>query len=188
MSDLKITADDVSILAAAHPDLISQCIYLKDTLTGPDNVIAELAKKLKGTAWSSAQAGWLDSCKQTLKIKIDADAENERLKYITNGVGQTMTYQQKIEEAKQVKAGSDPQISDYPILSQEIGITAPTLIEVADTVLAAFQQFQVIGGMIEGVRLAAKRDIDGAQTIDSAQAIYDALLWPNPILLKGVAA
>ena len=34
----------------------------------------------------------LTAKKEKLKASVDAAAENERLKYITNGVGQSMTY------------------------------------------------------------------------------------------------
>ena len=41
----------------------------------------------------------LDETKESLKLKIDAAAEKERLKYITDGVGQSMTYTEKFNQA-----------------------------------------------------------------------------------------
>ncbi|MGH6775889.1 hypothetical protein [Brucella tritici] len=117
-----------------------------------------------------------------LKQEIDASAEAERLKYITPGNGQAMTYQQKVDEARAFKAASDPQRSDYPVLSSEVGITAETLSEVADIVLAAFARWQQIGAMIESIRLGAKRDIDAAADEAAARAIVDAIEWPQPAL------
>ena len=37
--------------------------------------------------------------KEQLKASVDAAAENERLKYITAGVGQSMTYTEKFNQA-----------------------------------------------------------------------------------------
>lgn len=120
--------------------------------------------------------------KLSLKAIIDAAAEDERLKYITPGNGQAMTYQQKVAEAQAYKAASNPKAEDYPILSSEVGITAETLSGVADTVLAAFAQWQQIGAAIEAVRLGAKRDIDAAADEPAARAVVDAIEWPQPAL------
>lgn len=117
--------------------------------------------------------------KAGLKQAVDASAETERLKYITPGAGQAMTYQQKVSEAQAHKATTDPQSSDYPILSSEVGITADTLDEVANIVLAAFAQWQQIGAMNESIRLGAKRDIDAAEDEAAARAIVDAIVWPS---------
>lgn len=124
----------------------------------------------------------LSEIKAALKQDVDARAEAERLKYITPGNGQAMTYQQKVAEAQAFKAASNPQPSDCPILSSEVGITADTLDEVANIVLAAFAQWQQIGAMIESIRLGAKRDIDAAQDEAAARAILDAIEWPQPAL------
>ncbi len=117
--------------------------------------------------------------KAIFKAEVDAAAETERLNYITPGAGQAMTYQQKIDEARAFKSASEPEAADYPVLSSEVGITAETLSEVADIVLAAFAQWQQIGAVIESIRLGAKRDIDAAEGETEARAIIDAIVWPS---------
>ncbi|MFD1792066.1 hypothetical protein ACFSE0_10500 [Ochrobactrum teleogrylli] len=162
-----------------------------------DWYIDELGQKhiVAGERWQAIQCGiddrlvrsgadgWqmdaLTAIKDALKRQVDAGAEAERLKYITPGAGQAMTYQQKVTEAQAFKAASNPQASDYPILSSEVGITAETLSEVADVVLTAFAQWQQIGAMIESIRLGAKRDIDAAEDEAEARAIVDAIIWPS---------
>ena len=124
----------------------------------------------------------LGAAKAELKAAVDQSAENERLKYITPGAGQAMTYQQKVDEARAFKVAGDPKAADYPVLSSEVGITAETLSEVSDIVLAAFAQWQQIGAAIETVRLGAKRDIDAATDEAAARAIVDAIEWPQPAL------
>lgn len=124
----------------------------------------------------------IQQLKADLKAVVDSAAETERLKYITPGHGQAMTYQQKVTEAQAYKAATNPQASDYPILSSEVGITAETIGGVADVVLAAFAQWQQIGAMIESIRLGAKRDIDAAEDEATARAIVEAIEWPQPAL------
>lgn len=121
----------------------------------------------------------IGALKSGLKSQVDAAAETERLKYITPGEGQAMTYQQKVDEARAFKIASNPKAADYPVLSSEVGITAETLSEVADVVLAAFAQWQLIGAAIESIRLGAKRDIDAAEDEAAARAIIDTIVWPS---------
>jgi hypothetical protein len=131
---------------------------------------------------SSAEPPALADVKVRLKAAIDAAAETERLKYITGGAGQAMTYQQKADEAKRyiavVEAGGTPLAADYALLSAEVGITAPTLGEVAAVVNNAFLQWQIIGGAIEAVRLGTKAAIGAAATIAEADAAVNAAAWP----------
>ena len=122
----------------------------------------------------------LPAIKLALRQHVDAQAEVERLKYITPGTGQAMTYQQKVAEAQAYKSATAPNPKDYPILASEAGITAPTLSGVADTVLTAYRQWQQIGAMIEAVRLGAKRDIDESTTEAAARAVVDSVSWPQP--------
>jgi len=124
----------------------------------------------------------LDAVKARLKAAIDVAAENERLKYITGGAGQAMTYQQKSDEAKRYLAttaeGGVITPSDYPLLFAEVGITGATLADVAAVVNAAFLQWQIIGGAIEAVRLGTKAAIEAAETSEDAEAAASAVAWP----------
>ncbi|WP_172745816.1 hypothetical protein [Neorhizobium sp. T7_12] len=96
-----------------------------------------------------------------------------------DGSGPAMTYIQKADEAAHYLAAADPVVSDYPLLSAEIGITAPTIGEVAGIVHTAFTQWQQIGAAIEASRLGTKTTIDAQHTVEAAQAIADAVTWPN---------
>lgn len=120
----------------------------------------------------------LDELKSALKAQIDTAAETERLKYITPGAGQAMTYQQKIEEVRALAQDAEPEAANYPLLSAEIDITASSLEEVADAVLAAYQQWQQIGAAIERVRLGTKAAIDEAATADAAKSAAGSAAWP----------
>lgn len=182
-------ADDGRLYSSAKQRLIdgSTPIYLK-WIAGAyqptrwpvddngEQTEAELSKVL---APYGLLVGSVTDIKSALKVEVDVAAETERLKYITPGNGQAMTYQQKVAEAQGYKAAINPKPTDYPILASEVGITAPTLSEVADTVLAAYRQWQQIGAAIEAIRLGAKRDIDASTNEAAAREIVDAIIWPS---------
>jgi len=120
----------------------------------------------------------LEGVKSKLKADVDASAEAARLKYITPGAGQAMTYQQKTEEARRYIATESPALSDFPMISAEVGITADTPAGVCAVILDAYAQWQQLGAAFEAIRLGAKKAIDAAETVADAQAVADALVWP----------
>lgn len=121
----------------------------------------------------------LEDLKQDLKQKIDIDAENIRLLYITPGAGQAMTYQQKASEAIEYLSGNNTDPSNYPLLQSEIGITADTLEGVALVVNGQYQAWQIIGASIESVRLNAKKQVNDAVTHEEANLVYTNIEWPS---------
>ena len=120
----------------------------------------------------------LPEAKAALKTKVDVDAEAQRLIYITPGAGQAMTYQQKLAEARLVDAG-ESNTAVVPVLAASVGIEANTLSQCATLVLAKYAQWQAIANAIETVRLGAKKDIDAAESIEDADAVYEAIEWPS---------
>lgn len=122
----------------------------------------------------------LDQWKVKLSAKIDADAEHSRLRYITGGAGQAMTYQQKAQEASEVLAlvgSGEIDESHFPLLSAEVGITAPTLVEVAQVVDYAYQTWRFVGAQIEALRLGGKAAVTASSTIPAAKAAAQ-IQWP----------
>lgn len=117
------------------------------------------------------------SVKSVLMAQIDSEAEACRLRYITGGAGQAMTYQQKATEAADCLAQSNPQPDDFPLLAAEIGITAETLLVVARVVFDAHQGWRQVGATIEALRLSAKQTVAAAET--AADALSAAQIdWP----------
>lgn len=122
----------------------------------------------------------LGQWKAKLISNIDADAETARLRYITAGAGQAMTYQQKAQEAASVLAlvgSGEIDQTGFPLLAAEIGITAPSLIEVAQVVNTAYQGWRIVGAGIEALRLSGKAAVSAAQTITAAKNAA-AITWP----------
>ncbi|WP_416065426.1 hypothetical protein ACK9YZ_01370 [Rhizobium sp. ZK1] len=119
----------------------------------------------------------LAEVKAQLRARLDFAAEAERLKYITQGAGQAMTYQAKAAEAKAFLASG---AGDFPLLSAEVGITADTIEGVAQIVAGAYAQWLLIGAAIEAARLGGKAAIEAANDAGAAQAAFDAVTWPSP--------
>ncbi len=120
----------------------------------------------------------LPQLKTKLKAKIDVDAENQRLLYITNGAGQAMTYRQKLEEARLV-ANGESNSAVVPVLAASVGVEANTLSECATLVLGTYAAWQVIANGIETVRLTGKKDVMAAESLEDADAVYEAIEWPT---------
>lgn len=120
----------------------------------------------------------LEEHKRAAKASIDEAAELARLKYITPGVGQAMTYQQKAAEASACMADEDPRPERYPLLAAEVGITASTLAGVALVVSQAYAQWAVIGAAIEAARLGAKSAVDAATDAPAVHAVAETIVWP----------
>ncbi len=110
----------------------------------------------------------LDSIRVALSAQIDRQAEVERLKHITDGIGQSLVYSAKQAEA--VAYLRDPTIGDHPLLDastpagEDVKATAMLIVSKA----AAWTQ---VASSIERKRLNAKTAIKAAQ---SAEEIFAA--------------
>lgn len=157
-----------------HPDLAALFEVV------PPDVVAGMERQGDGTfAAPVAATADIEAIKSALAVRVDADAETERGRHITPGAGQAMSYMAKAQQAADYLSAVAPDEGDYPLLAAEIGITGETVADVAGIVNAAYQSWIVIGAQIEAARLAAKRDIAAAETVEAAQAVYDALAWPE---------
>ena len=115
-----------------------------------------------------------------LKI-IDLQAESIRELYITPGSGQALAYQAKEEEAK-LYLSDDPATRDeggYPHLSAETGITAPSMEEVAQKIVALANQWRIVSARIEGERARMKSAIKNAATKEAVDTILQNAQWPR---------
>ncbi len=124
----------------------------------------------------NSEAG-LAAMKTAAKTEIDARAESERLKYITPGQGQALTYQRKSDEARRAIKDDDPTSDDYPLLAASIGIDGDTLKAVAETVIFQDNVWAKAGAAIERIRLVAKREVDAAVDCASVSTIVANLDW-----------
>lgn len=127
---------------------------------------------------------------------IDAQAEKQRLIYITPGAGQAMVYLQKQTQATAALAAvaAKPPMTAadgaaaFSLLAAEVGITddpstgkpAADVFGVARNVQALSAAWLPIAAAIEAARLKTKAAISAATTADAAQAARNAVAWPAP--------
>jgi len=101
---------------------------------------------------------------------IDAAAERERLRYITAGSGQAMVYKAKQDEAARFVLSGEI----GPLMAAEVGVTAPTVQELAQIWLNMQSLWIYAATQIEVKRLTAKSAVEAAANpaaIDAATNI-----------------
>jgi hypothetical protein len=117
--------------------------------------------------------------------QIDANAETCRQQYITAGLGQMLVYQAKSSMAQAFvaeyptaasAAGVNPNL--WPLLQDEIDITAADLWSVAKTILAIGNIWIIAAAMIENLRLGAKVAVASAETSGEVSAVLSGCVFP----------
>lgn len=152
-----------------------------ETISGPDHQI-EAARVVR--VWTVTPRD-LATVKAEFKTQVDADAEAQRLIYITSGSGMSMTYSEKKEQALAVlDIGSEAAnalpnngASEYPLLAASVGVEAASLYEAAELVMSSYEAWVAIGGAIESKRLIAKKAINDASDVQAVKAAYEAIAW-----------
>jgi hypothetical protein len=129
--------------------------------------------------------GDLSTLQKAACVAVDQQAETCRMQYITAGAGQSLTYQQKQAQATaflaQYPTDADAVsavASNWPLLANEVGITASDLWGVAHTVSTLAQQWMSVAAQIETLRLGAKKAILAA-TSGKGVAQAAAVAWPS---------
>jgi len=182
MADFLRVQDGLAIEVWSEPEgfTLEECFTAEVVETFYPKGNADIGWLWDGGSFSAPVASVvdLDSLKASLKADVDRAAETERLKYITAGAGQAMTYQEKFAELVAYEADSNPLKANYPMMSAEIGITGSSLTAVAAAIRGAYDLWKLIGGAIEIARLKAKADIDKASTEPAARTAAD-VTWPS---------
>jgi hypothetical protein len=128
----------------------------------------------------------LDAVKRELHAKLDNDAENRRMRYLTPGTGMSMTYAEKRDQANAVHSMGEAaatamsaaeQVEQFPTLAASVGLEAPTLWACALLVIAKSEAWATLSHAIERTRLLGKKAISDASDAASARAAYEAIEW-----------
>lgn len=131
----------------------------------------------------------LETIKADYKRRVDHDAEQRRLQYITPGDGMAMTYREKFDQAEAVDelgevAANAMSLGEvqaaFPTLAASLGVEAETLWDAAQNVIAAYKQFAQASFTIESVRLQGEAAIDAAPDEAAVKAAYEAITWTTP--------
>lgn len=130
-------------------------------------------------AVASAVTVDLATAKGRARTAINSAAENERLKYLTPGDGQFLTYSKKLDEARLIlldAAAADALDSAalkaaFPMIWASIPSDGATASAVAAVVQAKALQWAQIGADIEKKRNTLLDAIDAAQTVEAVNAV-----------------
>ncbi|WP_411838671.1 hypothetical protein [Paracoccus sp. ME4] len=105
---------------------------------------------------------------------INAAAGPIRRLYVTDIPGQEALYLMKEAEARAWVASADPDPMQFPLISAEVGITAPTADEVAQVYLNLSGLYTAAAAQLETVRLGHIAMAEAAPTVEAAEAAAQA--------------
>lgn len=106
-----------------------------------------------------------------------------RARYITVLPGQEILYMQKEAEARAFLADPDPDLTDYPLIAAEIGITGVDAQQVAQIYLNLANILRSTAAQLEQIRLGAVSAAEGAtlsEELDTILAGFNATLEMIP--------
>lgn len=112
--------------------------------------------------------------KRAAVAQVNGMADQVRRMFITPIIGQEMVYLEKEAEARRYLNELEPDLSDYPFISAEVGVSAVTAQQVAQLYLNLGAQWRVVGSMLENVRLGSIAAIEAATTLAQISAAVDA--------------
>lgn len=176
-----------------HPNIVGENDIVKPLLIeqmpeNPDMSIFRIAHRYVVYPDKVVQeyyTEYLASAQQTIQERIDSLAERHREKSMVLTTGQSMEYDQKLEEATKILSLSDPstaQLIDYPMLAAtEVAINGHTLESAAKTVVAAKVKSQQQLIAVATVRTRIKKRLSLAKTMDDKYQIYKKLNFTNEL-------
>ena len=116
----------------------------------------------------------LNPAKAVARARINNLIDAARAPYVTDIAGQEAIYAEKAKEAVAYVAAILPDLSDYPFISAEIGITAPDAYALAQVWLNMVALLRAVGAQSEQVRLGAIGQINAATSLAEIEAVLGA--------------
>lgn len=111
----------------------------------------------------------LAEAKSRARADLAAAVAAARAAYITTLPGQQMIYMAKEAEARAYVSDPAPDMVSYPLLSAEIGITAPDAWQLAQIWLAMADIWRSAAAQIEALRLSTAAAIEAAATPEAVE-------------------
>jgi hypothetical protein len=117
----------------------------------------------------------LNRFKSEALVFVMALIKRARERFITNLPGQDAIYQAKEAEAIAYINAENPVLSEFPLLSAEVGITANTAIDLANLWITMANQWRNTAAQLESIRMTANIAINSATTEAEIEAALDNL-------------
>lgn len=124
---------------------------------------------------AARQASDLAGLKAEAIALINAKAGRTRQQFITTSPGQDMIYIAKEREALAFLAAPVDDLTAYPLLAAEVGVTAPTAWQLAQLWANVAVYWRGIAAQIEGARMRAIAQLKDATTAKSVTDVTDGL-------------
>ncbi|PTX38104.1 hypothetical protein [Gemmobacter caeni] len=118
----------------------------------------------------------LEAAKAEARVTLAAAVTAARATLITDLPGQSMIYLAKEAEARAWMADPTPDPAAYPLLSAELGITAPDAASLAQIWLNLATLWRSTAADLEALRLTASAAIDAATTLEEVGAAVSQLV------------
>ncbi|PTX45646.1 hypothetical protein C8N34_12176, partial [Gemmobacter caeni] len=113
----------------------------------------------------------LAAAKAEARVTLAAAVTAARAALITDLPGQSMIYLAKEAEARAWIADPEPDLAAYPLLSAELGITAPDAASLAQIWLNLATLWRSAAADLEAFRLAACAALDAATSVAEVEAV-----------------
>ncbi|MCU0948287.1 MAG: hypothetical protein MUF47_08560 [Porphyrobacter sp.] len=112
---------------------------------------------------------------QAAMRRINEAAGQARQRFITDLPGQEMIYKAKLNEAQAYLAAGEPEdLTGYPLLAAEVGITTQTAYQLAVIWLWMAEIWIQAAAQIEAIRLSGIAAVQSAQDIEGVSAAEEA--------------
>jgi hypothetical protein len=126
-------------------------------------------------AIAAMQADRLDRAKAAAQARLIGVMSAARLAFVTPLPGQDMVYLAKETEARAWVGEVSPDLADYPLLSAEVGITAPDANQLAQLWLNMASLWRGAAAELEGLRLSTQAAIAAAGSEAELATIMESL-------------
>lgn len=179
-----VNSDGIPTSGGVRPELPEGALVLTPPFT-----TADLPRLLwTGTEWAEREiepdpeptreelealaAGELERARWAAITTVNAAIDTFRRRIYTNITGQDALYLEKRAEAvafvRETAATGEPRdLKDYPLLANELEITAPTAWQLAQIWLHTSDQFKALGAATERLRMIATNSIAAAPDLTS---------------------
>lgn len=107
--------------------------------------------------------------------KVNQLASIARKNYVTDIPGQEMLYMAKEFEAIKYIASGTTDLSEYPLIAAEVGITAPSAYELAQLWVNLGSVWRSIAAQIENKRMSIISSISSSQTENDIENILKSV-------------
>jgi hypothetical protein len=150
------------------------------TKGSPGRVVVELA----GHYWSNNKCWTLiweeiGVLRTHADAAVDQGAELARMANTTDGAGQAMTYLRKAEAARLFVAGVELTEAQMARLTDEAERLGSSVEVAAQNIIVKADEWEARDALIDGIRLATKKEISEATTGVQIDNIVKHVVWPK---------